>query len=117
MSAKVDYFEIGTPNSEETKKFYEELFGWKIGELSDASYRMVNGYEGGVWDTSGMGGDTWGIFYVHVEDVEDTVRKAETLGAKVVVPITRTPDLDFAHLIDTQGTRFGVWRPKSDGQE
>ena len=28
---KVDYFEIGTTNPEETERFYSDLFGWQIG--------------------------------------------------------------------------------------
>ncbi len=114
-SNKVDYFEIGTPDPAATTSFYSQLFGWEVGDPSPQGYRMVNSTEGGLWDTSQMGGDHWGIFYVHVENVEDTVKRAESLGAKIIVPITSSDELDFAHLVDAQGNRFGVWHPKPRG--
>jgi predicted enzyme related to lactoylglutathione lyase len=109
---KVDYFEIGTPDPDGTKSFYAELFGWTIGAPSPADYCMVNETEGGIWDTSAIGGGSYAIFYVHVDDVDAVVKKAEALGAKVVVPATSNNAIDFAHLVDLHGNRFGVWRPK-----
>jgi uncharacterized protein len=112
MANRVDYFEIGSADPMASKAFYGGLFGWEIAEEpSDQGYRLINKMEGGLWDTSRMGGDTWGIFYVHVDDVEDAVKKAESLGAKIAIPFTSGGGIDFAHLIDPQGNRFGVWKP------
>jgi predicted enzyme related to lactoylglutathione lyase len=111
MSNPVDYFEIGSPDPEATRAFYQQLFDWEIGPPSPAAYSMVNATEGGLWDTSGMGGGSWGIFYVHVDDVAQAVAKALSLGARVVLPVTSNPAIEFAHLADPQGNRFGVWRP------
>jgi len=110
----VDYFEIGTPDAEASMAFYEDLFGWEIAsEPSEAGYRMVNGDEGGLWDTSTMGAANWAIFYVHVDDVDETVKRAQSLGANVEIPVTSGGGIEFAHLTDPQGNRFGVWRPTS----
>jgi predicted enzyme related to lactoylglutathione lyase len=111
VSNRVDYFEIGTPDGEAAATFYREMFGWTIGEPSSQAYRMVNTEEGGIWDTSSMGGAKWAIFYVHVDDVEAAVRRATSLGATVVIPVTKGGALEFAHLADPDGNRFGVWRP------
>jgi predicted enzyme related to lactoylglutathione lyase len=112
MSNEVDYFEIGTPDAAASKAFYEELFGWQIGsEPSEEGYRMINGDEGGLWDTSSIGGGGWAIFYVHVDDVAEAVKRAEGLGAEVAIPVTSGGGIDFAHLKDPHGNRFGVWRP------
>ncbi len=111
MTNNVDYFEIGSPEPVATKEFYGQLFGWEIGSPSEQGYRSVNKTEGGVWDTSEMGGNNWGIFYVHVKDVKDAVAKAEKLGAKIVVPFTSGGGIEFAHIIDPHGNRFGVWKP------
>jgi predicted enzyme related to lactoylglutathione lyase len=114
MSSKVDYFEIGTPDAEASMAFYGELFGWEIAsEPSEAGYRMVNGDQGGLWDTSSIGGASWAIFYVHVDDVAEAVKRAEGLGAEVAIPVTSGGGIEFAHLNDPQGNRFGVWRPTS----
>lgn len=111
MSNVVNYFEIGTPDAGATTTFYGDLFGWPIGEPSDG-YRFVDGEKGGVWDTTSIGGGSWAIFYVQVDDVKAAIDKASGLGAAVVVPYTDSDALEFAHLQDPQGNRFGVWRPK-----
>lgn len=113
MANKVDYFEIGTPDGATAKEFYGSLFGWNIGPPSEQEYRMVNGEEGGIWDTSAIGGGRWAIFYVHVDDVAETVKNAQELGATVVLPPTTGGGIEFAHLTDPAGNRFGVWRPIS----
>ena len=111
MSNVVNYFEIGTPNAGTTTAFYGDLFGWQIGEPSNG-YRMVEDDKGGVWDTADSGGASWAIFYVQVDDVRATIDKATGLGAKVLIPLTDNGSIEFAHLQDPQGNRFGVWRPK-----
>lgn len=111
MANNVDYFEIGSPDPEASKAFYGELFGWQIGEPSDAGYRMINSSDGGLWETSDIGGGSWGIFYVHVDNVDAAVAKAQSLGAEVAIPVTAGAGIEFAHLIDPHGNRFGVWRP------
>jgi len=52
----VDYFEIASPDPEASKAFYRELFGWEIGEAAAEGYRPVNKTQGGIWDTTQMGG-------------------------------------------------------------
>ena len=110
MPNVVNYFEIGTPDAGATTAFFGDLFGWKIDD-SDG-YRMIDGDKGGVWDTASTGGGSWAIFYVQVDDVKAAIDKATGLGAEVVVPFTDNGPLEFAHLEDPQGNRFGVWRPK-----
>jgi uncharacterized protein len=112
MANVVNYFEIGTPDGGATTAFYGDLFGWQIGEPSDVGYRMIDNDKGGIWDTTAIGGGSWAIFYVQVDDVKAVIDKAESLGAKVVMPFTDNGPLEFAHLQDPQGHRFGVWRPK-----
>jgi uncharacterized protein len=112
MAAVVNYFEIGSPDPEAARSFYGPLFGWTFGEPSPAGYRMVNGDQGGLWDTTSAGGASWAIFYVQVDDVQEAIRHAESLGASVVVPLVDNGAIEFAHLLDPHGNRFGVWRPK-----
>jgi predicted enzyme related to lactoylglutathione lyase len=114
MSNNVDYFEIGSPEPAASRSFYGSLFGWEIGEPTDpAQYAMIEGDKGGLWDTSGMGGANWAIFYVHVDDVPGAITRAEELGARVAVPLVDNGAIEFAHLLDPLGNRFGIWRPKA----
>lgn len=111
MTATVNYFEIGTPDVAAARAFYGGLFGWQFGDQSPAAYQMVNGDAGGLWDSTGIGGAHWAVFYVQVEDVAAAVRDAESLGGSVVLPLTDNGRIQFAHLLDPAGNRLGVWRP------
>ncbi|NVM94150.1 VOC family protein [Arthrobacter wenxiniae] len=113
MSNSVNYFEIGTPDPEASTAFYSGLFDWPVGPPSEARYSMVDGQRGGLWDTSATDGATWAIFYVQVEDVAAGIEKAVGLGATVAVPLVDNGAIEFAHLVDPQGNRFGIWRPKA----
>jgi len=59
-----------------------------------------------------LGAGTWAIFYVQVDDVTAAISQAESLGATVAIPLVDNGRIEFAHVVDTQGNRFGVWRPK-----
>ncbi len=111
MNNRVDYFEIGSSNPAASKAFYSGMFGWPIGDPSEAQYSMVDGGAGGLWDTAALGGASWAIFYVHVDDVAAAIGQAEELGATVALPLVNNGAITFAHLIDPTGNRFGVWRP------
>jgi predicted enzyme related to lactoylglutathione lyase len=118
MAGQIDYFEVGSPDPDASRRFYGGLFGWRIGEPGPAAYSMIEGDQGdqgGLWDSRGLGGGRWAIFYVHVDDVRAAIAQAEALGATVAVPYVDNGRIEFAHLVDPQGNRFGVWRPKSDG--
>ncbi len=114
MPNRVDYFEIGSPDPEGATAFYSGMFGWEVGPPSSpAKYSMVNSDQGGLWDTSGMGGDRWAIFYVHVDDVPAAIQRATELGATVALPFIDNGRIEFAHLLDPEGNRFAIWRPKA----
>ena len=112
MAGTMNYFEIGSPDPDQARRFYGTLFDWTFGDPSPQSYQMVNADQGGLWDTTELGGATWAIFYVQVEDVAATISHAESLGATVAVPMVDGGAIEFAHLLDPHGNRFGVWRPK-----
>jgi len=112
LASIVNYFEVGSPDPEGTRAFYGSLFDWGFGESSPASYQMVNGDKGGLWDTTSLEGTSWAIFYVQVDDVKAAIARAESLGASVAIPFVDNGAIEFAHLLDPHGNRFGVWRPK-----
>ncbi|GLY89700.1 glyoxalase [Actinoallomurus iriomotensis] len=117
MSAQynaVGWFEVATDRPEEARRFYGELFGWTF--AGDGPYREITapGADrpgGGLFDSEGRF-PGYAIFYVTVEDVAAALAKAESLGAKAIVPPTTTPDgLVFAQLRDTTGNHFGIFTP------
>jgi hypothetical protein len=51
------------------------------------------------------------VNYISVEDVDQFSRKAESLGAKVVVPKMPVPGMGwFTQLTDTEGNIFAIWQ-------
>lgn len=117
MANTVDFFEIGTANPAAVQMFYSNLFGWTMQDHPESSYTGIetaNAGRGGIWDTSEQQNNgSWAIFYVHVDDVKASIAEAEKLGATVVVPYTDNGGIEFAHLEDPDGHRFGVWKPKT----
>lgn len=115
---RIDYFEIGTPTPEAAREFYGGLFGWEIGPPSaPANYAMVDEGNGGLWDTSAIGAESWAVFYVHVPDVAAALEKAQELGATVAIPLTDNGQIVFTHVVDPLGNRFGIWQPKESPAE
>ena len=115
MTNDVNYFEIGSADPERSKAFYGALFDWNVGEPSmPARYSMVNEDLGGLWDTSQMGGARTGrssTFRSTTSTPRSTGHKS--LGGTVVVPFVDNGRIEFAHLTDPLGNRFGIWRPKT----
>lgn len=114
----VAWFQIGSDQPEQVKSFYAGLFGWSYtaDPAFDGNYDLVT-YPGSPVPAGGIARThdskaNHAIFYVLVTDVAATVATAETLGAKVQVPVTKAPSgLIFAELRDTSGNHFGVFTP------
>jgi predicted enzyme related to lactoylglutathione lyase len=110
----VEWFEVATDKPEEARKFYGDLFGWTFSggpTYSEITTPGAAKSNGGIFDSEGRF-PNYAIFYVTVEDVAATLAKAESLGAKQVVPpTTMDGGLVFAQLQDTAGNHFGIFSP------
>ncbi len=73
----------------------------------------MNGTEGGLWDSSGIGAGAWAVFYVEVADIHASMETALAHGALTVLPLVDNGVILFAHLADPAGNRFGVWQRKN----
>jgi uncharacterized protein len=111
MGNPVVYFEVGGPDAEPLVKFYGELFGWGMQTLAGGSYTLVATDAGGA--AGGIGrsqtGEPWSTFYVEVDDAQAALDKAESLGARTVMPATEIPGmLTFAMFDDPDGLLVGL---------
>jgi predicted enzyme related to lactoylglutathione lyase len=114
----VAWFQVGTDEPGEAKRFFGDLFGWRFvtdpqseGRYDLVGYSDTDEFAGGIFDTRGETANH-ALFFVVVEDVQATVDKAQQLGAKLVAPPrTSESGLTFAHLLDTSGNEFGVFSP------
>lgn len=103
--------ELMTTDVAAAKTFYSGLFGWETEdmEMPDMAYTVIKAGEKGVGGIMMMPEDAknvppmWGS-YVTVKDVDATARKAEQLGAKLLVPPRDIPEVGrFCVIQDPQG--------------
>jgi len=110
--------ELVTPDIEAAKTFYGQLFGWEWESSSVAGIDYSTIKAGG----QGIGGilptpprqaqgeipPHWGV-YVTVEDVDQTVKVAQDLGATILVPPTDIPTVGrFSVFKDPQGAILSI---------
>ena len=116
MSAPVVQWQFVSGQPEEVAAFYAKAFGWKVTASNAIGYRQVNagnGVGGGIWPAP-PGTPGFVQLFLGVEDVDQSVARAVTLGAEIIVPVTTLPDGDtMAILRDPTGVTFGVMRGKS----
>jgi hypothetical protein len=88
MGQAVVHFEVIGKDAEKLQGFYSQLFGWDIDANNPMNYGMVQresnldqgiGIGGGVGPAQ-EGSDGWVTFYVSVDDVEEGLKKVESLG-------------------------------------
>lgn len=114
MTRPVVHFEIHGKDGKKLQAFYQEIFGWKIDDNNPMQYGMVEAGVGGP--PQGIGGgivqrDAGPLvtFYVQVVDPNETLKKAESLGGKTVMPPRDVPGgPTMAQLADPEGNVIGL---------
>jgi uncharacterized protein len=116
MANPVVWFEVSGKDGSQLRRFYTDLFGWKIDSAAgDGDYGLVQaagkGIAGGIGQSQD-GGEGHVTFFVEVEDPAAYLKKAEKLGGKTIVPPTEIPsyNLTFAYFTDPQGHVIGLSR-------
>jgi len=115
------WYELMTPDPEESKAFYDAVVGWDIGEgvAEYNGYRMIGsdgGFVGGVLPLTqemqqGGARPTW-LGYIHVKDVDRSVASIEQAGGKSQMPAADIPNVGrIAMVTDPQGAPFYVMKP------
>jgi predicted enzyme related to lactoylglutathione lyase len=123
MHGQFVWYELTTPDVAAARKFYPPITGWGTQQF-DKDYTM--------WTTRGV--PFAGIFnlgpeqrqkgippnwmpYVDVDNVDDTARRATSLGGKVAHGPQDIPGTGrFAVLQDPQGATFGVYKSNKSSQ-
>jgi len=111
MANPIVHFEIGCRDRTKTAEFYSALFDWKIQEQGPASNidTGVTGAIHGHITALGHEPEHYTIFYVQVEDIRASLKKAESLGGKTLVPPITLPGAGtFAWFADTEGNTVGL---------
>ena len=115
------HFEIPASDVEKVKKFYVDLFGWKIEKTPNMEYYMVEtipmdekgnllrpGVNGGLYKRDSP--QQQALNYINVESVEEYSKKVADLGGQIVVKKTEIPGMGwFAIAVDPEGNVFGLF--------
>ena len=124
------HFEIPADDVERAKKFYTDLFGWKIEKRPDTDDSQLTSAATGqpmeywmVTTTDDKGNKALGggmmkrqmpehqvTNYIGVKSVDEYSSKVQKLGGKVVAPKHAVPGMGcFAVCLDTENNAFAIW--------
>ena len=116
MGRPIMHFEIASPKLERATAFYRELFDWEVGKEQMDGYRLVETTDGSIG--GGLLRTPEGVFpyvtiYVGVENLVETLERAEELGAKTIVEPMPIPGAGrFAMFQDPDGVMLGLFEEK-----
>ncbi len=118
MANTVVHVEFPADDIERARKFYSELFGWKIEKIEGMDYWLFmmeqpNAVGGGMMKRQQP---QQGITnYFDVPSVDEFSKKVQGLGGKVVVSKMPVPGMGyFAVCLDTENNAFGLWENNKD---
>jgi predicted enzyme related to lactoylglutathione lyase len=116
---KFVWHENNSTDVEKAKSFYSSLFGWGIevwkpGEMDYAMVQVGEQAHGGFNKAQEGAPSAW-IGHVLVEDVDETVRRVEAAGGKILMGPMDIPEVGrFAVFADPQGAVLSAYSPAGD---
>lgn len=117
MGHPIVHWELMSKEPAKVAAFYEKLFGWKIQNLPEMNYRMV--------ETGGEGGINGGILkperagpwpgnmtlYIAVDDLAAYREKIVAAGGEIHVEEQQVPGRGaFCLFTDPEGRMMGLWQ-------
>jgi predicted enzyme related to lactoylglutathione lyase len=119
MGQPVVHFEVVGKDGEKLRRYYAELFDWKVDADNPMEYGMVarednKAADGNLGIGGGIGQGPEGYeghvtFYVAVPDVEAALQKAESLGGTRVMGPEKIMDMvELGQFKDPEGNVIGV---------
>jgi predicted enzyme related to lactoylglutathione lyase len=118
------HFDIPAEDLERARKFYEQLFGWKIEQPpGPLPYYLIEttDLEGKPGVGGGMGQrqnpDEQITQFFGVESIDTSIEKVEALGGSVVAPRMTVPGWGYLAVCrDTEQNIFGLWEEDNEAK-
>lgn len=119
---KIVHFEIPFDDKKRAMKFYSDVFGWKLTDMSEMSYVMAEtsavdeqqrpkepgAINGGLFQRPKEAPHP--VIYAGVASIDRTLEKVQATGGKVVTPKTPIPGMGaFARVSDPEGNVLGLF--------
>jgi predicted enzyme related to lactoylglutathione lyase len=120
IANKPVWVDLASSDPEGSRKFYAQLFGWKIEVNPDPQYGGYAMAEVGGKNAAGIGPKqdpsaptAWSL-YIGSDDVDATAKKVQQAGGKVVAPpFDVGPQGRMAVFQDPVGAFISAWQPKA----
>lgn len=116
MMRNVVHIEIPAKDPKVAGKFYEALFGWKISSMPESNYYMWDpeqGPGGGFTDITRDNPVGNVLIYINSEDIGADLKKAASLGGKIVAKKQEIPGYGwFGLLKDPTGNTIALYTSK-----
>src|SRR5204863_10212708 len=111
------HWEFWSQDPAKVSQFYEKVFDWKIKDMPEIKYRLV--------ETGGKGGINGGIFrpdrsgpwpgnmslYIDVDDLDTYGKRVVDSGGKILVERQEVPGMGYFSLFsDPEGRVLGLWK-------
>ena len=115
-NGKICYIEIPATDIQRSSDFYAKVFGWKINNMPETNYRVVDtgggGINGGIMTPERSGPWPGNMsFYIDVDDLATYRKKITDAGGKVVVEEQEVPGMgSFSLFSDPDGRVIGIWK-------
>ncbi len=112
------HVELATNDVARAKEFYTALFDWKLEEIPDMDYTLINvgeGTGGGMMQNPVPNSSSFWLAYVHVADAVEATEKARKLGATICKEVTEIPGIGwFSVITDPTGATLALWQMNPD---
>ena len=119
MANAFNHMELNTTDVAKAKAFYTGLFQWKIEDIPNMDYSMINtgkAPSGGLMKHPVPGAPSSWLVYVEVDDIVAATAKAKSLGATIMKDVTEVMGSGkLSVLIDPTGAALGLWQPNPKG--
>jgi len=111
----VVHVEFSAQDREAAGKFYSDLFGWQISDMPEMNYATFDtgkNVGGGLNPVNENNPAGTVLVYIGTDDIDASLAKAESLGAKIITPKTEIPGTGwFGFFSDPTGNMVGLYTP------
>ncbi len=109
MHGNVSFLELGAANTQQSRPFFEQVFGWKFHPMKRGGWFQAPTMRVGM-----HGEDPQPQIYVFFEvpDLEQAMAKVREAGGEADPPSPEEPGFGrFSNCRDPEGIRFGLHQP------
>jgi uncharacterized protein len=105
---KIDYVELPGGDLVNTKRFYQEAFGWRFTDYGPSYAAFEEGLDGG-FDADAASQTAKPLVVLYAHDLEAMEARVTAAGGAIVKPIFSFPGGRRFHFRDPSGNELAVW--------